>query len=128
MGNIYASRDWSDSEDFMEAVWLMLNQDTPREYILSSNETHTVKEFLEITCDIAELSYIWENLSDDLNTRLLVNGQVITTIDKNLYRPAEVDILHGDSTETRKLINWEPKVSFKQLVEKMLKYDISTLN
>ena len=125
LGNIYSSRDWSDSEDFVEAVWIMLNRDTPREYVLSSNETHTVKEFLDLTCEYAGLKVEW-SIDDEnpLNTKLLCKGQVIVSISEELYRPAEVELLYGDSDETRKALNWEPKTTFKQLVKKMIDHDI----
>jgi GDPmannose 4,6-dehydratase len=92
LGNINAIRDWSDSEDFVEAVWIMLNQPTPREYVLSSNEIHTVKEFIELTCKFAGLNVEW-NIDEEnpLNTVLLCNGKVIVKINENLYRPAEVE-------------------------------------
>lgn len=125
LGNIYVKRDWSDSKDFVEAIWLMLNQDKPREYILSSNETHTVKEFIELACKYAELDYKWKENDNELDTQLLVNNQVIMTINKEFYRPAEVDLLYGDSIESRKVLNWKPKYSFEDLVKKMVEHDIS---
>ena len=129
LGNIFASRDWSDSEDFVEAVWIMLNLDKPREYVLSSNETHTVKEFLDLACEFANIDVKWEiDENNPLNTKLFYKEHPIMTIDKELYRPAEVDLLFGDSTETRKEINWEPKVTFKELVKKMVEWDIKLLN
>ena len=129
LGNIFASRDWSDSEDFVEAVWIMLNLDNPREYVLSSNETHTVKEFLDLACEFANIDVKWEiDENNPLNTKLFYKEHPIMTIDKELYRPAEVDLLFGDSTETRKEINWEPKVTFKELVKKMVEWDIKLLN
>ena len=128
LGNIYAKRDWSDSEDFVEAVWLMLNMEKPREYVLSSNETHTVKEFVELSCQAAELDYEWIETDNELETKLMVGDEVIMTISEKYYRPAEVDLLYGDSTETRKVLNWEPKVSFKELVKKMVKNDIKLLD
>jgi len=130
LGNITSIRDWSDSEDFVEAVWKMLNMETPREYVLSSNETHTVKEFIDLTCKYAELENGLEWKIDEenpLNTVLLYNGIVIVKINENLYRPAEVDLLYGDSRETRKTIGWEPKVSFQELVKKMIDWDIKLL-
>ena len=127
LGNINASRDWSDSEDFVEAIWLMLNQDKPREYVLSSNETHTVKEFVELSCKYAGLDYQWKENGNNLDTQLLVGDQVIMTISEKYYRPAEVDLLYGNSNETRKMLNWEPKVNFKELVKKMVEYDIKLL-
>jgi GDPmannose 4,6-dehydratase len=125
LGNIFASRDWSDSEDFVEAIWIMLNQKEPREYVLSSNETHTIKEFIDLACKYAELDVEWlVDENEPLNTKLLYNGKVILNIDLEFYRPAEVDLLYGDSTETRKVINWEPKVSFQELVKKMILWDL----
>ena len=128
LGNIYSSRDWSDSEDFVEAVWIMLNQDSPREYVLSSNETHTVKEFLDLTCEYAGLKTEWK-IDDEnpLNTTLSCQGKVIMVISEELYRPAEVELLYGDSNESREALKWEPKVSFKQLVKKMIEHDIRLL-
>ena len=124
LGNIYSIRDWSDSEDFVEAVWMMLNRDLPCEYVLSSNETHTVKEFLELTCEYAGLETEWKiDSENDINTLLLHKGQVIMKINSDLYRPAEVELLYGDSSDTRKVLGWEPKVSFKELVKKMIHWD-----
>jgi GDPmannose 4,6-dehydratase len=126
LGNIFASRDWSDSEDFVEAIWIMLNQDKPREYVLSSNETHTVKEFLDLASHYAGLDVKWEiDEKEPLNTKLWSNGQVIMIIDPELHRPAEVELLYGDSTESREAIGWQPKISFKELVQRMVEWDIA---
>lgn len=128
IGNIYSQRDWSDSEDFVEAIWLMLNQPQPDEYLLSSDETHSVKEFIDIAVESAGLECKWDiDENNPLNTKLLYGNHPIVIINKKYYRPAEVDILHGNSSESRKKIGWEPKVSFKQLVEKMMLHDIKLL-
>lgn len=129
LGNIYSSRDWSDSEDFVEAVWIMLNQASPREYVLSSNETHTVKEFLDLTCEYGGLDVEWFiDAENPTNTTLSIkNGPIIMKITEELYRPAEVELLYGDSDETRKAIQWQPKINFKQLVKKMIENDIQLL-
>ena len=125
LGNIYSKRDWSDSEDFVIAVWKMLNQDTPTEYILSSNETHSVKEFVDLSCKYAGLDVRWDiDENNPLNTKLYYKDKVILKIDEKYYRPAEVDLLIGDSTETRKKINWEPKYSFNDLVKRMIDNDV----
>lgn len=128
LGNINSVRDWSDSEDFVEAVWLMLNQPVPREYILSSNETHSIKEFIDLTGEFADLPLQW-NIDEEnpLNTTLSCNNMVIMKINDHFYRPLEVDVLYGDSTETKKLLNWEPKTTFKELVKKMILHDIDLL-
>jgi len=127
LGNIYTKRDWSDSEDFVEAIWLMLNKDKPDEYLLSSDETHTIKEFVELSCYFAGLKYKWKNLNDKLKTELLVNNITIMKISEKYFRPADVNLTLGNSIETRKKLNWKPKVSFKDLVKKMILYDISLL-
>ena len=128
LGNINSIRDWSDSEDFVEAVWLMLNCKEPREYVLSSNEYHTVKEFLELTCEYAGLKIEWKiDSENEVNNELWCEGQLIMKINPELYRLAEVELLFGDSSETRKVINWEPKISFKDLVKKMIEWDINLI-
>lgn len=127
LGNINAKRDWSDSEDFVEAVWLMLNMEIPREYVLSSNETHSVKEFIELSCNAADLEYKWLKTDNEIDTKLEVNGRIVMKISEKFYRPAEVELLWGDSNETRRVLNWEPKISFKMLVEKMVKNDLKLL-
>ena len=129
LGNINSVRDWSDSEDFVEAVWIMLNQQDPREYVLSSNEIHSVKEFIDLTCKYANLENTqWEiDEENPLNTTLKYNDKIIIKINSNMYRPAEVDLLYGDSTETRLALGWYPKTSFTQLVKKMIDNDIAIL-
>jgi GDPmannose 4,6-dehydratase len=128
LGNLNAIRDWSDSEDFVEAIWIMLNQEEPREYLLSSNETHTIKEFLNLTCEIAGLKTEWKiDETDEMKTVLMCQDQVIMKINPIYFRPAEVDLLYGDSTETRKSINWQPKNTFKDLVKKMIEWDMKLL-
>ena len=125
LGNINTVRDWSDSEDFVEAVWLMLNQEIPREYILSSNESHSIKEFIDLSCEYAGLNVEWNiDSENDLNTVLLCENKVIMKINPIFYRPLEVDIVYGDTTETKKILNWEPKTNFKQLVKKMMENDL----
>jgi GDPmannose 4,6-dehydratase len=128
VGNIYAKRDWSDSEEFVEVIWSMLNLETPKDYILSSNETHSVKEFIEIACEAVNFKYNWINLNDKLNIKLVVNNVVIMKTSEKYYRPADVDLLLGDSTEIRKELNWKPKINFKELVYKMVNNDLKILN
>lgn len=118
VGNINIRKDWSDAEDFIEAIWLMLNQDKSRNYLLSSDETHSIKEFIDLACKYADINVEWK---DD---RLYSNDKIIVEIDKNLYRPIENYLLVGDSSETRKILNWQPKTSFEMLVKKMIDFDI----
>lgn len=136
LGNLDARRDWSDAEDFMDGVWRMLNQKEPKEYVLSSNETHTIKEFVELAFQAAGIEGIWFGekldtlylLPNYLNDFIGVPQLKLVEIDERFYRPAEVELLLGDSTKARQELEWEPKTSFKNLIDKMVFYDIMLLD
>jgi GDPmannose 4,6-dehydratase len=128
LGNLDAKRDWSDAEDFVEGVWKMLNQETPKEYVLSSNETHTIREFLELSFKEVDIQGYWEGKNLDEKFIHGKTGQVVLQINSKFYRPAEVDILFGDSSLARKELNWTPKISFEQLVKKMVQNDLNLCN
>jgi len=133
LGNLDAKRDWSHAEDFVEGIWLMLNQEKPKEYILSSDETHSVREFVEKSFRFAGINeFYWigekENESLVLPDHLVLDGnvqsKVLVKINPNFYRPAEVDLLLGDSTEARDFLGWKPKNSFDDLVKRMITKDL----
>ena len=132
LGNIDAKRDWSDAEDFVEGVWMMLNQDkynpnydgTPKEYIFSSNETHTIREFAEKAFAYAGISGEWIGEKEH-EVYLSKDKKVLIQINPKFYRPAEVELLLGDSNRARKELNWQPKVSFDKLIEKMVQWDLN---
>lgn len=136
LGNLDAKRDWSDSEDFVDGVWKMLNQETPRDYVLSSDETHSIREFVELAFSEAGIEGVWHGSGIDeeysVSTKYaIINdplSSVLIKINKKFYRPAEVDLLIGDSTPARKELGWSPKVDFKSLVKKMVAHDISLLD
>ena len=131
LGNIEAKRDWSDAEDFIEGVWMMLNQDKynpnysgePKEYIFSSNETHTIKEFAEKAFKYAEIEGEWIGEGEHI---MFINKdkKVLIQINPKFYRPAEVELLLGSSDRARKELNWQPKISFDNLIKKMIENDI----
>ena len=124
LGNIDSKRDWSDAEDFVDGIWKMLNQETPKDYVLSSNETHTIREFVELAFSAAGIEGCWQG--SGLNEIFLQKetGRVLMVINEKFYRPAEVDLLWGDSTKAREELGWSPKTSFKELVDKMVNWDI----
>jgi GDPmannose 4,6-dehydratase len=107
LGNMTAKRDWGFAGDYVRLMWLMLQEDNPDDYILATGEAHTVQEFVELAFDCAGL-----NWKDYVKT------------DPKFIRPAEVELLLGDSTKARKKLGWEPKVSFKQLVQMMVESDL----
>lgn len=132
LGNLDAKRDWSDSEDFVDGVWKMLNQQKPKDYILSSNETHTIREFINKAFAIANLNGIWHgqgtneelSLPNYLMEEDNICSSILVKINPKFYRPAEVELLLGDSNPAREELGWKPKISFDNLVERMVKYDI----
>jgi GDPmannose 4,6-dehydratase len=128
LGNIESKRDWSDAEDFVDGVWKMLNQQEPREYVLSSNETHTIREFVELAFEAAGIQGYW--LGSGINEIFLQKEteRVLMVINEKFYRPAEVELLLGDSTKARQELGWKPKTSFKNLVDKMVFHDIMLLD
>lgn len=124
LGNLDAKRDWSDAEDFVHGVWLMLNQEKPKDYVLSANETHSVREFIELAFKAAFIDGEW--VGNGLDEVFIDNKtkQKLVVINPAFYRPAEVELLWGDSTLARTELGWKPKTSFKQLVEKMVAADL----
>lgn len=131
LGNLDAKRDWSHAEDFIEGIWLMLNQDEPKEYILSSNETHSIREFVEKAFKVIGIEGHWIYTGDgrDEDEAFYLKKEdgnfiPLVTVNPKYYRPAEVNLLLGDSSQARKELNWHPKISFDMLVERMVKSDI----
>jgi len=111
IGNFDAKRDWGYAKDYVEAMWLMLQQKRPRDYVIATGETHTVKEFVELAFRHAGLD--WKKY---------------TVVDKKFYRPAEVQILQGNYAKARKILGWKPKVKFEALVKMMVDADIERLS
>ena len=132
LGNLDAKRDWSDSEDFVDGVWKMLNQQKPKDYVLSSNETHTIREFINKAFAVVNIDGVWHgngtneelSLPNYIMEEHEVCSSVLIKINPKFYRPAEVELLLGDSTPAREELAWKPKISFDNLVERMVKYDI----
>lgn len=108
LGNIEAYRDWGHAEDYVEAMWLMLQQEKPDDYVIATGEAHTVKDFISVA----------------FNSLGLDNGLDFITVDPKLYRPAEVVYLCGRATKAEKVLGWKPKISFETLVKRMVRSDI----
>jgi GDPmannose 4,6-dehydratase len=132
LGNLDAKRDWSDAEDFMPGVWMMLNQDKAKNYVLSSGETHTIREFAEECFKCAEIygDWVFPEGNQDAENEVFKKdtGEILLKVNKKFYRPAEVYELCGDATKAINELGWIPKCSFKELVRKMYKTDYNLLN
>jgi GDPmannose 4,6-dehydratase len=124
LGNIYSKRDWGDAEDFVVGIWSMLNMKTPVDYILSSGEEHSIKEFVETSFKILDIEGYWDGVGED-EKYILANDptKILMEINKEFYRPAEVDSLLGDNSVARRELGWNPKSTFKDLVRKMVLND-----
>ena len=135
LGNVKAKRDWSDAEDFVDGIWKMLNQKAPNEYVLSSNETHTIAEFVWHAFKSADIEGAWhgqaESAEFSITTKDAIKYEpvvsVLVKINPKFYRPAEVELLLGDSSKARKELGWKPETSFEQLVDKMVKNDLKQI-
>jgi GDPmannose 4,6-dehydratase len=123
MGNIDAMRDIGNAEDYVEGMWRMLQHDVPDDYVLSTNETHTVREMIEKAFGLCGFKIKWEGSGVNEIGYNEKTGQAMVFISEKYYRPAEVDILLGDSTKARTVLGWNPKTSFDQLIKMMVDYD-----
>ena len=123
LGNLEAKRDWSDAEDFMEGVWLMLNQEYPHQYVLASGEMHTIREFLNACLKEAEIEWKSMGSSEDEVYTETNSGNLIFQVNPKFYRPAEVHELCGNPSLAEKNLGWTRKTDFLGLVKKMYKSD-----
>ena len=140
LGNLEAKRDWGYAGDYVEAMWLMLQQEKPDDYVIATGETHSVKEFVNLAFDHAGIEIEWKGSGADekgfvkslasslqpLTSNLNV-GDVLIEIDSRYLRPLDVEFLQGDASKARKKLGWEPKVRFKELVRIMVDADIKNL-
>ena len=127
LGNVDSRRDWSDSRDFMKGVWLMLNQDKPKDYVLASGETHSVKDFVTKAFSHAGIPGLWSGEGLDAKFRLFQENTIMAEIDERWFRPAEVDLLHGDPSVAEKELGWKREISFEKMIQDMVDNDIKRL-
>jgi GDPmannose 4,6-dehydratase len=124
LGNLEAKRDWGYAPDYAQAMWLMLQQDKPEDYVIATGETHSVREFVEYAFDQVGIEIEWQGKGVEEKGLRKGTGDVIIEIDPGYFRPTEVDILLGDPTKAKKELKWEPKVKFEELVRIMAKHDL----
>ena len=122
LGNLDAKRDWGHAKDYVEAMWLMLQQDEPDDYVIATGEQHSVREFVELAAPLFGLNIDWIGEGLDEKGVDKITGRSIIEVSKKYFRPTEVDSLLGDATKAKEKLGWEPKTTFKQLVEDMCIY------
>jgi len=136
LGNLNSKRDWGHAKDYVEAQWLMLQQETPKDYVIATGKQISVRDFIIKACDCIGIKIEFEGTGtnevgiatnvEDSNSRIK-EGQEIIRIDKRYYRPAEVETLLGDSSLAKKELNWQPKISIDSLINEMMQEDLKSI-
>lgn len=125
LGNMDSKRDWGHSKDYVYAMWLMLQQDAPDDYVIATNETRTVREFVEIAFRTAGIEVVWEGEGVNEVGKDKATGKVIVKVNPKFFRPAEVDVLLGNPAKAEAALGWKREISFAELVERMVKNDLA---
>ncbi len=125
LGNMDSKRDWGHSKDYVKAMWLMLQQETPDDYVIATNETRTVREFVEIAFRTAGIEVVWEGEGVNEIGKDKATGKVIVKVNPKFFRPAEVDVLLGNPAKAEAALGWEREISFAELVERMVQNDLA---
>ncbi len=125
LGNLNAKRDWGHAKDYVEMQWLMLQQQNPEDFVISSGETHSVREFVEVAARVVGMNIEWsgkglKEIGVDVNT-----GKTIVSVDKRYFRPTEVDCLLGDARKAKEKLGWQTRISFIDLVKEMMEHDLN---
>lgn len=124
LGNMDAKRDWGHAKDFVYAQWLMLQQDEPKDYVIATGETHTVREFVEVAFKEVGIDLEWHDAGVDERGIDKSTGKTLVEVEEKYFRPAEVEILQGDPSRAENELGWKRQVSFLELVSGMVKYDL----
>lgn len=124
LGSLDAKRDWGHSKDYVRAMWLMLQQDTPDDYVIATHETRTVREFVENAFRCVGINIIWQGKGIDEKGLDKETGKILVTVNPKFFRPAEVEVLLGNPEKAEKVLDWKREISFPELVERMVKNDL----
>lgn len=124
LGNLDSKRDWGHSKDYVRAMWLMLQQNQPDDYVIATNETRTVREFVETAFGHVGIKLNWEGTGIDEVGKDAETGKVLVKVNKDFFRPAEVDVLLGNPAKAETVLGWKREIPFSELVERMIKNDM----
>jgi GDPmannose 4,6-dehydratase len=123
LGNLDAQRDWGHAEDYVEMMWKMLQEPTPDDFVIATGQTHGIREFIEVAMNCLGREIKWEGSGTDEIGLDAASGKIVIKVNPEFYRPAEVDVLIGDSTKALEIIGWAPKIDFQTLVKRMVDND-----
>ncbi len=124
LGNMNALRDWGHARDYVEMQWLMLQQESPEDYVIATGEQHSVREFVEVCARELGIAIKWEGEGVDERGINIANGKTIVAVDPRYFRPTEVETLLGDPSKAKEELQWEPKINFESLVKEMTQADL----
>lgn len=127
LGNMDAKRDWGFAGDYVEGMWRILQHDVPGDFVLATNETHTVRQFVEAACEELGIEIRWEGAGVEEKGYDAMTGRLLVDVNPEFYRPAEVEFLWGDPSKAEKELNWKRKVDFKGLVSMMMNADLKAV-
>lgn len=126
LGNLNAKRDWGHAKDFVEAMWLILQQDEPDDFVIATGRTHTVREFCESTFRCVDIDLVWEGEGKEEKGYDGKTGNILIEIDPRYFRPTEVDMLLGDAAKARERLGWRPRYSLESMIQEMVESDLSS--
>ena len=126
LGNIYSKRDWGHAEDYVKAMWLILQQKKPQDFVISTGQQYTVKQFIDIAASKLDMKLNWKGKG--MAEKCFYNNKVIIEINKKYFRPSEVESLCGDSNKARKYLQWKPKHSIDTLIDDMIDLELNKLD
>ncbi len=127
LGNLNAKRDWGYAPDYVRAMWMMLQQDKPNNYVVGTGETHSVRDFVNAAFKAINVELVWSGEGVDEIAKGKETDEVIVEVNPEFFRPADVEVLKADPTKIKKELGWEPEVTFEKLVEIMVKHDFDSL-
>lgn len=128
VGNLNSKRDWGYAPEFVEAMWLMLQNKVPEDFVIATGETFSVRDLIELTFELLEIKIEWRGEGiNEVGINKLTN-KILVKVDPYYFRPTEVDLLIGDSSKAKQILNWEPKIKFKELVKIMVNHELNKQN